>query len=234
MPARSPSTTASSRRSTSGARPTRSRSTVRGPSRPGASHALRQRLRRAEGCRPASHASGIRYVCRLRESQPILVFFASTDPADFVMIFTKGTDVVRRSRQAPSVIPGALDASWRARCARNSPRCGSSGPSRPIPPGRPPKPSPARRRGGGGLRLLSWLLWLIPLGLLAAAGHLRLQAIRPDALPARGDARPGPADDLGRGREAPERHRVPQVALAGDDRHQDTRAGSSECMSTRG
>jgi RND family efflux transporter MFP subunit len=26
------------------------------------------------------------------------------------------------------------------------------------------------RRGGGGLRLLSWLLWLIPLGLLGAAG----------------------------------------------------------------
>ncbi len=29
---------------------------------------------------------------------------------------------------------------------------------------------PAPRRGGGGLRLLSWLLWMIPLGLLAAAG----------------------------------------------------------------
>src|SRR4051812_12528304 len=27
-----------------------------------------------------------------------------------------------------------------------------------------------RRRGGGGLRLLSWLLWLIPLGIVGTAG----------------------------------------------------------------
>jgi hypothetical protein len=26
------------------------------------------------------------------------------------------------------------------------------------------------RRGGGGLRLLSWVLWMIPLGILAGAG----------------------------------------------------------------
>ena len=31
------------------------------------------------------------------------------------------------------------------------------------------KPLP-RRRGGGGLRLLSWILWMIPLGVLAGAG----------------------------------------------------------------
>jgi hypothetical protein len=28
----------------------------------------------------------------------------------------------------------------------------------------------SRRRGGSGLRLLSWMLWLIPLGLLAVGG----------------------------------------------------------------
>ena len=31
------------------------------------------------------------------------------------------------------------------------------------------KPLP-RRRGGGGLRVLSWILWMIPLGVLAGAG----------------------------------------------------------------
>ncbi len=31
---------------------------------------------------------------------------------------------------------------------------------------------PSGRRGGGGLRLLSWFLWLIPLGILAGAGML--------------------------------------------------------------
>ena len=96
------------------------------------------------------------------------------------------------------------------------------------------KPSPARRRGGGGLRLLSLLLWLIPLGLLAAAGTVAYKQYnqmrsRPEVT--RGLVQrmtPGEASKLLSG------HRVPQVALAGDDRHEDHRAGSSECMSTRG
>ena len=29
---------------------------------------------------------------------------------------------------------------------------------------------PTVRRGGGGLRVVSWILWMIPLGLLAAGG----------------------------------------------------------------
>lgn len=35
---------------------------------------------------------------------------------------------------------------------------------------RPGPTAPGRRRGGGGLRLLSWLLWLIPLGIVGVAG----------------------------------------------------------------
>ena len=33
-----------------------------------------------------------------------------------------------------------------------------------------PTSRPARRRGGGGLRVLSWMIWLIPLGIIGAAG----------------------------------------------------------------
>ena len=40
---------------------------------------------------------------------------------------------------------------------------------------RPDRPSPAARRGGGILRLFSWLLWLIPLGLLGVAGSFAYQ-----------------------------------------------------------
>ena len=40
------------------------------------------------------------------------------------------------------------------------------------------------RRGGGGLRLLSWLLWLIPLGLLAAGGVVCVPPVRPDPVAA--------------------------------------------------
>jgi RND family efflux transporter MFP subunit len=36
-------------------------------------------------------------------------------------------------------------------------------------------PKSSGRRGGGGLWLLSWILWLIPLGILAAAGVFGLQ-----------------------------------------------------------
>jgi RND family efflux transporter MFP subunit len=42
----------------------------------------------------------------------------------------------------------------------NSMRAGRNGHSKPSP-----------RRGGGGLRLVSWILWMIPLGLLGAAGR---------------------------------------------------------------
>ena len=40
----------------------------------------------------------------------------------------------------------------------------------PIKSGRNGYRESSRRRGGSGLRLLSWMLWLIPLGLLAAGG----------------------------------------------------------------
>ncbi len=96
-PARSPSTTANSRRSTSGARPTRSRSTGPGPSRPEARVTpSASGFVRAEGCLRFIHGTPTYAVQKATDP----LFFASTDPADFVMIFTKVTDVVRRSRQA--------------------------------------------------------------------------------------------------------------------------------------
>ena len=41
------------------------------------------------------------------------------------------------------------------------------------------------RRGGGVLRLLSWMLWLIPLGLLAAGGVYGYRPVRSDAVASR-------------------------------------------------
>jgi RND family efflux transporter MFP subunit len=40
---------------------------------------------------------------------------------------------------------------------------------------RPDRPAPSRRGGGGILRLFSWLLWLIPMGLLGVAGSFAYQ-----------------------------------------------------------
>ena len=51
----------------------------------------------------------------------------------------------------------------------------------------------------------------------------RLPRVRPGPLQGRGERGPGPVDDHGRGREAPERQGLPQVAEAGDDRHQGRR-----------
>ncbi len=49
--------------------------------------------------------------------------------------------------------------------------------------------SPGRRRGGGVLRLLSWMVWLIPFGLLAAGGvygYLQYDKMRSRPLVTRG------------------------------------------------
>ncbi len=80
-------------------------------------------------------------------------------------------------------------------------------------------------RGGGGLRLLSWVLWLIPLSLLTGVATVGIPAVRSDPLPTRSERGFGPIDD-GRGSgEAPDRQGISQVALSVDDRDQDRGPG---------
>ena len=102
----------------------------------------------------------------------------------------------------------------------------SSGPAR-IPGARAEQKS-SGRRGGGGLRLLSWVLWMIPLGLLAGAGAFALPPVRPDAVSTRSERGAGPADDDGGSGETPDRQGIPQVAVSSDDRHQDRRPGRED------
>ena len=89
------------------------------------------------------------------------------------------------------------------------------------------KPSP--RRGGGGLRLISWLLWMIPLGLLGAAGVYGYRQY--DQMRSRAEVTIGTrlGEDLGGGVDAARCDRLPEVAVSGDDRHQDRRAESRRC-----
>ncbi len=89
---------------------------------------------------------------------------------------------------------------------------------------RPRAPKPGGfRRGGGALRLLSWLLWLIPLGLLGVGGSFAYKQY--DQIRSRPAVMRGLVQRMtsGEAAEAPERHRLPQVAVAGDDRDQNTR-----------
>ncbi len=59
-----------------------------------------------------------------------------------------------------------------------------------------------------------------PAGLAGGRRIVRVQAVRHDPFPTRGDARRGRTDDPRRGSQAALGDRIPEIAFPGDDRHQ--------------
>ena len=53
------------------------------------------------------------------------------------------------------------------------------------------------RRRGGGLRLLSWMLWLIPLSIIGGAGYVGYREYDRVRSKTRSHRWPGPEDDHG-------------------------------------
>ena len=83
--------------------------------------------------------------------------------------------------------------------------------------------------GDGGIRLLSVLIWLIPLG-LAGGWPARLRYRQYDQIRAKPEVTvgAGPGDDHRRGREAAHRQGLPQVAASGPDRRQGPGPGRTD------
>ncbi len=90
------------------------------------------------------------------------------------------------------------------------------------------------RRGGGVLRLLSWMMWLIPLGLLAAGGVFGYRQY--DKMRSRPVVKKGLVvlNDGGGSGDAPRRQGISEVALSSDDRHEDRRPSRADVPSKRG